>query len=1094
MKHGGTGFGLHTATGSERMGRMQGVAMMRLRLRLPAGHAVVRSLLLLATGFGLASAQDASAVSAVPGANVDPAPGPDGAKPYEMAGREEKRAPLATFVDCTEWVVECENAEAHLYRTKEQRLFREYCGKLVYRATGDSPVVTVRLAKKRLIPGPSDCVNFWNYGCRLGWAREPDRPPLGVAALVEGADGEERAIKMGRMNYKYWFLMHARLKEAIPAPVHFTGFRFTNGKNTEDRAVYLGPVYFYTEEFEPLTFEPWPETLPFPTRDTTILPTNKTAVFENRVEHSRKKTVFSYVGEDCTLRYRYTPKTGTLDDIALLFDGRKVQPCKGGGIELEGPAPDSKRIASRLVGQEFDGEQLTVRWDYESDEVATTVTMRLRMVQKSLIVEFEEEEDTGHVAQLSLGRAEPVRDPKLFWVPYLTYTYNVKSKDPRILYSDGLFYFAQFDWYFSDASALFAKHGIEGDSAAFNGGARYIPKTDGRRNPLRERLFLTASPDVQEVLPTIPNPPSPFKDLQGERQFRVRFGDDRQAEVANAQRLRSLGLEKVTVRYHENTWRDECESFTFRLDAAPSQGGNAGLRDMVARVQACDWFVGLYTNYTDLAPVNSYWDEDWTTRGPDGDWLPAWMRCYQAKPMFAVQMEAMLAPQIKERYGQNHSYCDVHTAVTPFARVDYDARVPGAGTFRRTFECYGRLLYNEKHAYQGPVCSEGHHHWWYAGLTDMNYAQLTSASGPREPLFVDFDLLKIHPLEMDAAMGAPGMFFQGVEVNEDQYIATTLAYGHIGYVGYESDEASLMRMYYMVQPLQRHYSMVPVEEIAYEHEGRLLDTSEALVSGAYEQSRVFVAYENGFRVWVNGSSLPWRVAALGREFELPPWGYLGAASDGETYSYSAEAPAIPGVPSHRIDLSNGPDSHYLDARGAFAWSDGLATDGAGALKREAAGWELIPARGFSEFGFDPEQIGLADSDIVVECVPLGDSAPSEPEVRWSRGMVYVIVPSETDAKYRLSSGTGARPVEIDCRSFAVAPREAITARLPSGLEVDASSVCWILDDTRYPAAVSIDAENLTVALPGELPANKHLWLRINGGPDAFWLDFLTASH
>ena len=46
--------------------------------------------------------------------------------------------------------------------------------------------------------------------------------------------------------------------------------------------------------------------------------------------------------------------------------------------------------------------------------------------------------------------------------------------------------------------------------------------------------------------------------------------------------------------------------------------------------------------------------------------------------MRSVEMEAKLAPQIQAKFGENHSYCDVHTAVTPFSRVDYDHRVPGA--------------------------------------------------------------------------------------------------------------------------------------------------------------------------------------------------------------------------------------------------------------------------------------------------------------------------------------------------------------------------------------------------------------------------------
>jgi hypothetical protein len=464
--------------------------------------------------------------------------------------------------------------------------------------------------------------------------------------------------------------------------------------------------------------------------------------------------------------------------------------------------------------------------------------------------------------------------------------------------------------------------------------------------------------------------------------------------------------------------------------------------------------------------------------------------------MFGVQMQSKLAPEIKKRYGQNHSYCDVHTAVTPFDRVDYDARVPGAGTFRQVFECYGRLLNNEKHVYGGPVCSEGHNHWWFAGLTDMNYAQLSSPAGPREPLFVDFDLLKIHPLEMDAAMGAPSMFFQGVAVDHDQYIATSLAYGHIGYLGNpgnEPDEAADMKMYYMVQPLQQHYTMVPVARIAYDHEGQLLATSQALVSGAYKKSRVFVEYENGFRVWVNGSQQPWSVSALGANFELSRWGYVGASADGNTYSYSAQSESSTGEGSRRIDIAHGPQSHYMDARGAFARTDNLATDGAGALKHESTGWELIPARGFTEFGFDPDLVGIADHDISVEPVPLGSAEPIAPEVRWSRGMVYVVPSPGSDAKFRLRRGSNLPPAAVACDSLLAAVGEVITARLPVGIQVDEGSVAWVLGSTHLTASCSVVGRRLMATVPRDLATGEHLWLRISTDLGPYWLDFVSAT-
>ena len=42
--------------------------------------------------------------------------------------------------------------------------------------------------------------------------------------------------------------------------------------------------------------------------------------------------------------------------------------------------------------------------------------------------------------------------------------------------------------------------------AEVNGGVRYRPRTDGVRNDVFERIFLTVSPTFEEVLPTIANP------------------------------------------------------------------------------------------------------------------------------------------------------------------------------------------------------------------------------------------------------------------------------------------------------------------------------------------------------------------------------------------------------------------------------------------------------------------------------------------------------------------------------------------------------------------------------------------------------------
>ena len=1032
--------------------------------------------------------------------NTDPNPGPVGEKPYEMAGRKEPRTPLFHFDgDITGWVVEGHNAEGRLVRSEERKLFRERCAKLVYVARGENPWLLVRPEEPIDVPDPWDALSFWNWGNNWGWAPDPKTPQLRVSAVLRDAAGWQFELSLGAINYQYWFPMNARLHgehlARIKRPVSLVGIKLTNAGNKEERTIYLGPCYAFREEWNPLEFEPWPDSLPFPTRRETILPTHKTKTFTNSVRENGAATEFVYAGHDCELTYRVTPATGTLGDIELVFNGRRVKPCAGGGVQLatsEGLVPPmDERVRRRLVGRSASEDTLTVEWDLGAGDATTRVTYRYRLLQKSLVVEMAA--DRPVVERVALGRTQPVTDPKLIRIPYLTYGHG--DVDPRCLYADGLFLFCQFDWYYGDGSTLRGANAAGPDWAQHNESCRYVPKTNGERNLLKERLFLTASPDFQEVLPTIPNPASPMKQAMGDRLWRVRSGADHAAEIAEATRYRKYGVEKVAIRYHENTWRDAGESYTFRVDAAPKRGGDDGLRRFVKAVQDLGWRVGLYTNYTDYAPVNSYWNEDWVARHPNGDWMRAWMRCYAPKPMRAVEMEAKLAPQIQAKFGENHSYCDVHTAVTPFSRVDYDHRVPGAGTYRRTFECFGRLLHNEKSAHKGPVYSEGLFHWFYAGLTDGNYAQLTWPSPPHAPLLVDFDLLKMHPLQMDAGMGAPGMFFRGTPPDLDQFIATTLAYGHIGFFDWRN-LAGALRIYYMLQPIQAHYTMVPVARIAYEHAGGMVDTSEAIKTGAYLNGRVHVVYENGTQVWVNGSPEAWTIEAPRRPHlpVLPRWGHLAVSGDGSTKSTSRVQGATgeePGGPRRRVDLCTSPTQHYMCSRDGYAWADKLATEGAAALKQEGDAWWVIPADACADFGFDPQLIGDGPEWTVTGHAEDG-STTEPPTIRWSRGLLHVIPGGEGALKYKLESRDAAPPPTPSAGKLA-ALGGTVSVRMPPGYALRGQAV-WEIGRERLPAGADADDGGLRVAVPAAAKDGDHVWLEMPVVPaGVLHLDFIAVE-
>ena len=103
------------------------------------------------------------------GSNVDPAPGPAGEKPYEMVMRGDDHEPLITFEDCTRWVVEGDHAEAALYRTEEEKLYRDYAGKLWFRAQGDNAEIRLRPVEKLMIDEPWNAVAVWNHGLSWVW-------------------------------------------------------------------------------------------------------------------------------------------------------------------------------------------------------------------------------------------------------------------------------------------------------------------------------------------------------------------------------------------------------------------------------------------------------------------------------------------------------------------------------------------------------------------------------------------------------------------------------------------------------------------------------------------------------------------------------------------------------------------------------------------------------------------------------------------------------------------------------------------------------------------------------------------------------------
>jgi len=87
---------------------------------------------------------------------------------------------------------------------------------------------------------------------------------------------------------------------------------------------------------------------------------------------------------------------------------------------------------------------------------------------------------------------------------------------------------------------------------------------------------ITVSRDFSEVLPVIPNPPSPHKATTGRNAWRAHGSFDHAFGKMFWREVKRHGIDHVVINDHETLWRDRGESFTFRTDAAPQRGGDAG--------------------------------------------------------------------------------------------------------------------------------------------------------------------------------------------------------------------------------------------------------------------------------------------------------------------------------------------------------------------------------------------------------------------------------------------------------------------------------------------------------------------------------------
>ncbi len=556
-------------------------------------------------------------------------------------------------------------------------------------------------------------------------------------------------------------------------------------------------------------------------------------------------------------RVQANPKAADLLDGWTLTVPGQTRPlglAHGAWLDLAGPegkivrsdAPEVSRLMTQTA--QPDGS-VRRQMRYKIGDRTITVTADLYPPRNGC-ARAEVSSSDPYVAAVHFGDIGPVAFRRNVIVPYLGPVHFLPDL--------GLFAHVFVDHTHSQASAL------DGTTA------QYLLLTVGRRNLVQETAYFAVSPDFHSVLPTPANPPSPYRKLLGDKVVLDVWGGSFADNAARLREYASYGMTHFLTIAHD--WQNG--GYDNKLpDVLPAQaelGGDAGMRQWAQAGTAGGNLFSLHENYVDFYPNAPSYDENDVARDSDGHLVPAWknqIQSYALAPAVIVKYARKITPQVHADYGTNAGYLDVHSAVPPWFHVDFRADQPGAGKFQTVWNAHRDLWALFRQTHGGPVLGEGANHWYWSGLLDGVEAQfgigVPSNGGETAPLFVDFDLLKIHPLQFNHGMGYLERWYQASSHPDweeglptmkilDQYRMQEIAYGHAGFVAALlcNQPPFVWQEYGLMRPVTQRYATAQAVGVDYDIAGQWRGTNAALASGSL-LDRVRVRYDNGLTVWAN---------------------------------------------------------------------------------------------------------------------------------------------------------------------------------------------------------------------------------------------------
>ncbi len=623
-------------------------------------------------------------------------------------------------------------------------------------------------------------------------------------------------------------------------------------------------------------------------------PISSTANFTNtnNFNFSKQQFYFNYQGPDGNISYKYSPVAdGSLAALQCIKDSGYTFTPSLGGISLDAEGAEiyawTSGVSFQLMKISSSADTLIAGWKMKYGVDSLTYTYKFYISAKTLVIGVSSEDSIA--PEFLITRCENALSPQTIPIPYLP-LFNV-------LYTNNVFVSMFFDWENTNASEIYPEGNTYSPTSVFYAqDAKYDKNSNGVRNKMNEKIFLTASPSLSDVFPNLTNPVSPFKLVSSEHIVYDTWDYNGFTDLLNTvKQYNNEGIKNLWIIVHEWQNGGYDNMYPNVLPANAAFGGNRALINLSDSCSKYNYLFSLHENYVDFYPNASSYDSNDVARNSDGTLKTAWynsstgIQSYQMKPTKAANYLSIFAPQIHQTFSTTASFLDVHSSANPSGKVDFDAKVAKSASFSQTLNLYRQLGTLQRINHTGPASGEGYCHFLYAGYFDDFEAQVNTGmqnsywQGVRLPLLADFQLNKIHPLVCEHGVGYYERFFS---LNDGtpffhqfpidtclMYIATELAYGNAGFIPFFDRVSNPLAVaqieYNQVLPAQKAYANASAVLITYDDNGQAITVSQFIknhpisfddITSADFMSKIKIVYSNGTIVYVNRNpALNWQI-------------------------------------------------------------------------------------------------------------------------------------------------------------------------------------------------------------------------------------------